>query len=508
MLVLIVLLAAGFFLAGWGLRRHLPLLTDVDEPFFVKSAVGMAARASLNPGQFNHPGSTIIYPMAASFRLWYSLSRGGPLWGAAPDILVAFRQDNVPFYLLGRMLAVAYGILSVWAAYLVGRRISGRKISLLGAWWSLLCPYAVLLAQLVRPDSACAFFGLIGLWACLRMYQRCGWQAQVIAGAAIGLAVATRYSLIPLLGVYVLANLFLLVEGRREPRRLAGEFVGGLGAACLAFLLVTPFLLVELKTALANIRFERRLYHLGHDGLSPLGNLRWYLGTAIPQNLGWPRTLLATAAVIRALAGRRREWLLLASYPVFCLAGLSFHSQFWGRYVLPAAPVISLLAAWTTVDLIGRLTGKFRRAGLLNGLFLAAAVAGISCVPTLRIIRMNIRRTGSSTQILAREWVSARVPAGAVIARERETAPLKGLPHRMLFASHLPDRPFEDYLDAETRYFLVSDQNYLRYFAEPERYAAETAIYRRLFDEGILLREFAPSATVDGPTVRIYEWNH
>ena len=503
--LVLVLLAALFFHTWWGIRKELPYLTHPDEPASVKTAVRMAAEASLNPREFGYPGSTVVYPLAAVFRLRHLLMDHGPLWGPAPGIAAAFERNGGAFYLLGRSVSVLYAVLGVLAVYLVGNRAFGRKAGLLGAWLSILCPLAVSKAQLVRIDSASAFFGLVGLYVCLRLYQRPGWRSQVIAGACIGLAIATKYSLIPLLGVFALANLFLLMEGKRKPVRLAEEIAGGLAAVVLAFVLATPFFLIELNTAIGNIRFEMRSTHLGQDGLSLLGNLRWYLSTVIPRSLKWPRVLLAVVACVYALVDCKPARLLVLAYPMVLLAGISSSSLHWPRWIIPILPVISLLAAWIMVDAVGWVTARISAGKLLNGVGLAATIFAVSYAPARDVVRMNIQQSRPSTRILAREWVAANLPEGAVIAQEWYTAPLQGLPFKVVGVYHLPHKSFEYYRSAGVRYFLATSLNYGRYFAEPQRYAAEVAFYRRLFDEGSLLREFSPSSTVPGQTVRIYE---
>ncbi len=507
LLILPIFIAAVFFHIWGGFRQELPYITHPDEPVFVRTAVRMAAEGSWNPRKFFHPGSTVFYPLAGVFRLRYSLANRYPLWGPAPGLAADYERNITPFYLLGRGLSVIYGILSVLVVYLVGRKAFGWKTGLLGAWFSILCPLAVYMAHVGRTDSASTFFGLLGLYGCLRLYRCPGWGAQIVAGSFIGLAIATKYSLIPLLGVYALANFFILIEGKRKPLSLAGEFAGGLGSVVLAFLVMTPFFLVELNTALSNIRVEMRPTHLGQDGLSTWGNLGWYLGTVIPNDLGWPRVLLAVGAAVYALANRKPARLLVLFYPLIFLVGISSSSLHWRRWVIPILPVISLLAAWMMVEAAGWFKGETPIGKILKGLLVAMAVIGISYSPARDIVQGNLRRSNPSTRVLARKWVAEHLPAGVVIARENYAIPLHGLPFELLKVSHLPDNSVEEYRAAGAEYFITTSLNYDRYLNEPEIYPDEVDFYRSLFEQGTLLREFSRSSTVSGHTVRIYRWD-
>ena len=74
-LAAIVAIALGLRL--WGIKGDLPFVPHVDEPVFVVPAVEMAAKGNANPGWFGHPGSTVIYPLAAAFRAWSIVANGG-----------------------------------------------------------------------------------------------------------------------------------------------------------------------------------------------------------------------------------------------------------------------------------------------------------------------------------------------------------------------------------------------------------------------------------------------
>src|SRR5438552_4067159 len=72
----------------WGIQKNLPYVSEVDEhSFWVARAVGMADRGDLNPGWFGHPGSTVLYPLAAIYRLGY---------GA--DVAADFAANPTPFF--------------------------------------------------------------------------------------------------------------------------------------------------------------------------------------------------------------------------------------------------------------------------------------------------------------------------------------------------------------------------------------------------------------------------
>ncbi len=501
----VILFTALFLHTGWGIKKELPYYPQIDEPAFVLPAVRMAAGASLNPGFFKHPGSTVIYPLMAMYRLRHFLIDRGAIFGRMPGIDIDFELNSASYYLLGRWLSVFYAVLAIFIVYLLGEKVFGWRSGLLGAWFSAICWLSINHAQLARTDGASVLFSLLSLYLCVRFYQQPGRKYLMMAGAATGLAVATKYSLAPLFGILLLANLFLLRGKRRSRFQVAAGIVCGSAAALLAFSLATPFFLIELKAALADLQEEMRPFHLGADGLSPIGNLIWYAGTAIPKELGWPRLLLAAASAVCILIERNHSRLLLLSYPVIFIAGISWSSLHWARWLIPVLPVISLLAARALIMAGDWIGSGLARGRLLQGIFLAAAILAVSWAPVREIAHKSARQSRPSTKILARKWLEENLPDGVVIAREAYTPDLRGLDCREVYQYRLSYKPLEWYRSVGVQYVLTSSQNYNRYFAEPQRYLQQVSFYRRLFDEGELLVELSPSALrAPGHVFRVY----
>ena len=119
----LVLLSLGIHMVG--LRRDLPY-PDVDEPVFVTPAVHIAATGDLNPHWFGHPGSTVIYPLAAAYHVWDAVGHGGPLLSSDRSISRRFAESPAPFYVLGRLWSIAFAVASVPLLFLIGRRAFQR----------------------------------------------------------------------------------------------------------------------------------------------------------------------------------------------------------------------------------------------------------------------------------------------------------------------------------------------------------------------------------------------
>jgi hypothetical protein len=495
---LIALLLAATLVSLWGLQKMLPVVQDVDEYTFVDAALRVAAGGNWNPGFFGHPGSTTIYPLALLARGWHALTQQGTTLAAH------YAADWWEYYFLGRLLSVAYHLLTLPLIVLVGRRAFTQNIGLAAAWFYTLYSYVILHAKMVRTDSAGTFFALLALYLTLCVLERPTVARQAAAGAAVGLAVASRYFLAVLGPVLLAAQAIAFRRQAAAERRFWRTFAPAWIAAALAFALSTPYLFLDFETAFANLRSEARTTHLGADGLSPLGNLAWYAAVALPEMIKWPQVIVALAGLIVVLRRPRAGALLVLGYAALFVAAVSLSSLHWHRWLIPVLPVVALLAA-TGVEAAARAAARLLgKAQWANALFVAGVVA-VAIWPASRVAVLDLRHANGNTRLIARAWMLENLPPGSRILQEPYGAPLQGTP---LAADEI--RALVDGGDLALQreagydYVVASSAIYNRFFAEPERYPGEVAFYTALFEGGNLVHEVQPGYFMDGPTIRIY----
>ena len=512
--VLLGIIALSLLLHLWGIRKDLPYTPGMDEPTFVKAALRIVASGKLNPGWFGHPGSTVIYPLASLYHIRYRLGTLSFLSWPDPELQNLYDTDFSSFYLLGRLLTILYGVLTLPLIYLVGRKVFSEPVGLVGAWLFACYPLAVTHAQMVRTDSAATFFGSLALWLCLRVYSKPSIVNQILAGSAIGLAISSRYFMVMLVPVLLAVDVLVLARGDRHynwtRRTLLTAMLLGLVASVVAFLLSTPFFVLDLPTALQSLRHEARDTHPGADGLSRPGNFLYYLGTAIPGALTWPQALLALFGVVAAVKKRNAPQLLLLGFALVFLAAISASALHWQRWIIPILPVLSLFAAGSLDLLAGGLSRRFtpqRAAGVYSVILISGALA-VSVLPLYELCRSNIRQSNYSTLVLAHEWILSNLPSESRIAKEEYSAPLTATSFRLVTGrfSLAQGYRLEDYFIDGYQYLVVSSSIYNRFLAASERYSAEASFYRDLFARGHLIRKFEPSGDQrPGPTILIYD---
>jgi Dolichyl-phosphate-mannose-protein mannosyltransferase len=525
----VVLVSLGLHL--WGIVGDLPYAPDVDEPVFLRAAVGMLQHRTLNPGFFGHPGSTIIYPIAGLVELWYQVAKHVPPFAhPMPGIGREFAADPMPFYVIGRLVSVAYGVGCVVATWLLARRIVGNVGGVLAALLLPATGMVVAYGHLVRTDIAGLFFALVALWLALRAMDAGRSRDWAFAAIAIGLGISTRYFYATLVVPYLVAAWLWFRSARARPEipgRSSRAWAVPLIALLLvpvAFAITSPFVLLDLRTAVAHIRGEAGGLHPGADGLSPIGNLAWYVGEVVPAT--FDRILLVLAVVGSVVAARRawRATAVLAAFATSYLVGISTAPLHWDRYVIPLVPIVGIFVA-ATVLAIGNLAvgtvadwrdgGRSRLSGgpgagasgpdrpMAAGL--ASAIIVLLLLPSLlNVAAADGLRAAPSTRVLATEWVVGNLPPDSRIAEEMYTAYLDDAGHDLLRVFSLADRSLDAYRAAGYRFLITSSAMADRY-RDAIRYPRESAFYDALEASGRLVASFAPGPDHAGPHVSIYE---
>jgi len=521
-LVAILVVAAAVHL--WAIRRDFPYITAEDPTLLVNPAVRIAASGDLNPRRFVHPGSTMIYPLAMAFHTWNATAHGGTWLRPDASLKRNFETDPQGFYLLGRLLAALYGVLGVAMVYLAGRLAFGTTPALLGAWFMALYPTELLLKQ-VRTEPAALFFAWMAMWAILRLHDRPSRRRQVLAGAAIGVAIATKYYLLPLVGVLVAVDVLLWWHREKAPRdnRPVGSMVAaGLIAIPVAFALTTPYALLDFDT------LQKNLVLIGvsdAETRSPavaLRNLRGYLADVVPRTMSWPQVLAAGLGLALVVRNRQPKQWLTVSFLVVFLPQLAWHAWYFARWLIPVFPVLALLAGRGVEATAEALLRRLGTAGLTPRRAAAAIALVLAVQPARALVAMHRMYAHPTTYVLARQWVETNLPPGSRLVYEWETLapPLRAQALGPGFSvnrsndkalvelsmSKLSVRgSVEYYLRNGYRYFVTSSLMYAVYPNDPEHYPQQAAFYRDLLRRGQLLHQVTASAVNGGPEIRIYE---
>ncbi|MGA2010598.1 MAG: glycosyltransferase family 39 protein [Solirubrobacteraceae bacterium] len=405
-LALAVLLLVTLGLRLWGIKQGLPYSYNSDEEtHFVPPAVAFFSH-DLNPQYFLNPPA-YSYLLQIVFELWF---------GSADAVRRAYVTDPTALFVLARVVAAALGTVAVALTYLAGERLFQRAVALLGAAVFGLAFLPIFYSHLALndvPTLAPLALSLYGVAGVLRNGSR---RDYVIAGLGIGLAAATKYTggvtVVCLLGAAVCDGL-----GGDTPttaRRL------GLALACalLAFVAANPYSVLDFSAFHTGVVTQQALAGGAEPvklGTTSASGSAYYLWT-FTWGLGWVPSLAAVGGAILLLARRRLALaLVLLPAPIAFIVYMGDQQRFFGRWLMPVFPIVSLLAAYGVVALVRWLVSDFRMPA-------AVAYAGAAVVLLAQsvdtVIHNDVVLSRADTRNLTRAWMVDHVPAGAKVVIE------------------------------------------------------------------------------------------
>ena len=404
--LLFLVVVAGLVLRLENNDYGLPYVYNVDEgSHFTSRAVEMFG-GDPNPGYFQNP-SAFTYLVHALLRMKY-----GGLWpfGDFDHVIEQFKVDPSAIYDSARSLAAVICIAGVVAVFAVGRRLWDARAGLAAAAVLSFAFLPVVYSRVAVTDVGTLATVAGAVFFSVRAAEGRGSLDFALAGAAAGLAIGFKYTA----GLVLLPVLLAAALGWRDgaPRALKGAAVA-LAAAALAFFVTTPFFFFDLDTARRQIEaqadtagdFAKLGQRQDSGALYYLDSLTW--------GLGWLASVGALAGMV-LLA--RRDWrraLLLAVFPLALFAYLSLQSRYFGRWLLPAYPVLALLCGYALAQAVALL----RRPPLAWGALclLLALVLAQPLAADLRTMRLLGK---DDTREIARQFLAERLPPASRVVIE------------------------------------------------------------------------------------------
>ena len=379
-LVVVLLVAAGLRFTGlaWGLRHA----ADWDERVFVENAALMAARHDLDHRFYEYPGLffTVLAPVLAAV---------GVEEHAGPSA-----------YLAARAVVAAFGVLAVFLTYFVGARLIGASAGLFAAALLAVSPVDVWTAHMVRPDVVLQAFVMLAFLTLHGIGERRA--ADLRAGAAVGAAVAVKFTGLLLVPSYLAAR--LLAPGRR----VRGAILAGAAALAVA-LLATPYAILHHQAFLRGVAVQWTAHYDGGSSWLRVPEgivfcVRILLRTLGPVGFA----LCAWGAVRTARDGRR--FMPLGLFALLLLSMQVMAQRRYDRLLVPAIGVLAVIAALGMSSVAARRT---RLAAVVAAAALAFPLA--TSIGYLRQIRTP------STWDRALDFIEANAPPGTrILTNERE----------------------------------------------------------------------------------------
>ncbi len=297
-----------------------------------------------------------------------------PLWLNVPAFT---HYDHAS--VIGRALSAFWSVTTVFAAFLLGRRLFGTWAGVIGA--GLLCGAAldVQLAHFATFDTvsgAWTAFAILGLSRCAQTGAR---RDSAWGSIAAGLAIGAKFSALPLIFPLIFAHVW---PDRKRKRRALKRTLGALLVMAFTFALSNPYALLEPGKWWADFSTQSMMVR-GIGGPGDYVYVQQYQGTIpwlypLAQQAKWALgpllTLTFYGGLIWALSHVRHErspgllavlvWLV----PFLLLTGSQMVK--FPRYLAPSFFALAALSGGALVALI-----RHRRA---LGITATGAVIAVS----------------------------------------------------------------------------------------------------------------------------------
>ncbi len=528
---LAALLIASLGLRLWGVGQGLPYAYNTDEAdHFLTRAVAMFEQHSLNPHYFANPP-------AFTYVLHFLLALA---YGGAGGVLRTFERHPAEVYTLARVSAAVLGVAALWLLYATGARLLGRGVGLLAAAIEAVAFLPVFYAHLALNDAptlAPLTLSVLGSAGVLRKGRL---RDYLLAGVGLGLACASKYTA----GI-VIVTLVAAIAGRyleggpHASRRALGGIALAAASALGCFLIANPYALLDYHS------FHFELVHQstlsaeaqGKLGAPREGGLAYYLWS-LTWGFGWVPALAALAGAVTIWRSERALGWLLVPAPLLFLAFMGVQGRYFGRWLMPIFPFLSLLAAFFALQLAsaivrrGREEIDGRRAARTRAALVVLVVLALLAQGLIYSVHSDLVLARADTRSLTRAWMVAHIPARTPVVVE-PVAPAgwgtRWTKYDSLVSVITPGGALapgasqvvglEDY-ERTLSPALIGYYESLRYcwvisgstqsgraYADPKAVPLALAYYRALRRQGEVVYRASPYARGQGPVAFGFDWS-
>lgn len=526
-LILICILLAGLLLRLYGIKSNLPDIYSNGEAGRVSNAVEMLANRDLNPHWFGHPATTVIYLLACVYALFFLGGKVLGIFTSADDFKTLYFQDQTIFFLSGRILGVFFGILTIWLVYLVGKKIFNRTVGLVGATLIATTPLHVSGSQLARMDSLMPLLLLLSFWFCLKILEENKLVDYILASFLVGLAIVTKYPAVVFSLTIILT--FFISKGWLE--RGFTKVFGSIAACIIGAFIGSPFLFIDFQQVLVSVAKEARSEQVSVTGEGLITNLRWYIENPLITSFSIYGIILLSIGFLFCAFFRKKDALILISFPLLFLGFISSLNLRWEHWVIPILPFSCLILAWAIYKISELAERYFKKAGTWIFLFSFCIILVSLSSASIAQVRES---SGTDTRIQAEQWITSNIKSGSSLLIEPYTPNFPKYVFKLFqidrekqgivfqidpdaYTRHRKLRPLdfgrigeigniEDVKSKNIQYMVISHW-YDLYLAEKEKYPKIVKNYQRLMSSAKMIYEVDSVPKVNrGPRIRVYEF--
>jgi len=376
----VAIVGLALALRVWGVGFGLPMAEARPDELTIAYQAMKFGSGDLNPHSFNYP-SLHKYVTFVLFGVWYAVGKLAGLYASQEEFLRSFFLADAPFRLLMRLWSVGMGTLGV---ALLLRGPGGVYAA------ALLAVHALHVrdSHFGVTDVTMVTLATAAVLACDRLREAPSGRRLVFAAVLAGLATSTKYN------AGLLCVPLALAAG--TPQRVCAAA----GLMVAAFLVGTPYAVLDARTFAADLAYEAR--HLSEGHLVDIGDGWRHHATTLWGTSGPAFVFLAAAGLFFAPRLGWRRAAVLYSFPLVYFAAIGRGETAFFRYILPVVPFLAMAA--------GELCAYVPRKGAGPLLLAVAALpTAVAAVQSDRLLAAGDTREAMGA------WIEANVPAEATL---------------------------------------------------------------------------------------------
>jgi 4-amino-4-deoxy-L-arabinose transferase-like glycosyltransferase len=339
----------------------------------------------------------------------------------AHPLNLALKQDGVSYMLLGRSISATLGTATVPLVYAIASRASGRTAGVIAAILTAAGVLHLRDSHFFSVDISLTFFSVLA-WLCMvEMVRRGSTRYYVLAGMAVGAALACKYSAAFLLPITLVAH--ACAPGLPDRNTPVGGWIQWLlrgaipgAAAMMTFLVLDPFVWLEFNKFVAGVRelvtrpMSGEIIAIWGAQFTDIQPRLFWFTNLLWWGLGPLFEIWALAGVGWLLWRRDRMALIVAAFPIIYYVAAGRTILPFARYAIPLVPALAVVAGVFSADLLQR-GGVWRRVGEI-----ATALVVLSTV-LYAAAYLNIY-VKQDSRLAASEYLQRHLPEGAAILVE------------------------------------------------------------------------------------------
>lgn len=341
------------------------------------------------------------------------------------DVKPFYDMSPFPFYLLGRLMVVGLGVLSVYILYRLVSRLYSRRIALLAAALLAVNFVHVQNSHYSTVDLPASFFCLLAVYFGARLLQKPNMSSYIGSGVFSALAVATKFSMLFAIVPALYAHLY---HGLTKPfswqALINKKLLLLVLAAVITFMAACPLFILDFPQARAGMvetgQFEKEgklgsggsflSYWTGDqsEGFGP------FYPNDLPSTLGWVLVIFTLAGLVGMVIRHRPADLMLLSFTILTYGMFEYVAYKAIRHLLPVMPFFMLAAAIAVADFGQWMVKRPRKqVAIMVGITL-----GLVLVQSQRAIRYFSALAQEDPRTVARHWIMENLGDGSRMVTE------------------------------------------------------------------------------------------